>query len=82
MAQRGEMSCPRSCGGAVTQMISNNSRFYKRFKEMVLDSLPHAAAEENNTVPAATGEFLVSVSGQVLKQKLALVQLGVEERGN
>lgn len=63
-------------------MISNNSRFYKRFKEMVLDSLPHAAAEENNTVPAATGEFLVSVSGQVLKQKLALVQLGVEERGN
>lgn len=49
---------------------------------MVLDSLPCAAAAENNTVPAATGEFLVAVSGQVLKQKLALVQLGGEEREN
>ena len=49
---------------------------------MVLDSLPRTAAAENNTVPAATEELHGAVSGQTFKQKLALVQLGGEERGN
>lgn len=49
---------------------------------MVLDSLPRTAAAENNTVPAATEELHGTVSGQMFKQNLALVQLGGEERGN
>lgn len=48
---------------------------------MVLDSLPCTAAAENNTVLGATEELRDAVSGQAFKQKLALVQLGGEERG-
>lgn len=48
---------------------------------MVLDSLSHTAAMENNMVPTATEELRGAASGQVFKEKLALVQLGGEEEG-
>lgn len=49
---------------------------------MVLDSLPRTAAAESNTAPRAAEELCDAVSGQAFKQKLALVQLGGEERGD
>lgn len=82
-AQRGEMTCPWSCRGAVTQVSSNNTVVsVQAVKKWFLIHCPAPTAAETNMVPAATEELCGAVSGQVFKQKLVLVQLRRKERGN
>lgn len=75
------MTCLRSCTGTVTQVVSNNTFVPEKALKKRFSALHCCCCVEQHG-PESKEEVQGAVAGQGLQQKLALVQLGREERGN